>query len=175
MDLEITHRKSRYQRPPLEELQRLCSLSYSIPLVSIQQSLVFPGLWTRYSVLCLPSPMALFYVCVPMIRLSTNLLTSAETQFPNKVLGECEFVGDTIQPTMSSIVIIYLIPPINLRCKYFFKLILVYRQKTKAQQGKSVPNPNRFMKPYWNHGFPDTKIFFIFKGFFLLMDSRVYS
>lgn len=70
--------------------------------------------------LCAYPPMAVFYVCDPKIRPSTNLLTSTETQFPNKLLGEPGFVEYTIQPTMIYNVIIYLITPTHQCTVHFF-------------------------------------------------------
>lgn len=105
MDLE-THTKLRCEWPPLEEL-RDCSLPHSVPLASTQQSLVCGQLL----LLRASPPMAVFYVCDPKIRPSTNLITSAQNQFPNKLLGGHGFVEYTIQLTMNSNVIVYLIPP----------------------------------------------------------------
>lgn len=88
--------------------------------------------------------MAVFYVCDPKIRPSTNLTTSAQNQFPNKLLGEHGFVAYTIQLTMNSNVIVYLIPPTHksqVQIFFFFTNFGFLDRKTKDQKGKPVSTP----------------------------------
>lgn len=72
MDLETTRAKSRCQWPPLEELQRICSLPcrflWLLPAIS---DILWP-VDTLFASIPLFCP-GVFYVCVPMTRSSRNL------------------------------------------------------------------------------------------------------